>query len=368
VPIEEDAMRRQWMGTVVVMAVGAWVGRSWADAPPPPPQSQSASAPVLPQQEIVNGAILQPLGELPVDPVDGPFPIECAEPVPQCPRCNFYVYSGAYLLQPAFQTNPAFLRSAGGAVRQSDFSQHMIFTPLAGLGFTTQTGWGMRTRWYNFAEEGAESATVVPGQTLSVISPLNLGTFNSGSRVMANSNVKIDSWDVEGTYTLRNNQWSLLLGGGVRYLHMSQDYAAILAVPAGFTTVQSGHNFNGAGPTFSMFGRLPLREGRIALYGNLVFSALFGDAREDYSAITPTTTTNAPQSTFRVLPVGELEVGAEYNVFLGRRARMFIQSGFVGQIYWGAGNASNVDPFALTSANNTNLGMLGVALRAGLSF
>src|SRR5205823_1265144 len=101
----------------------------------------------------------------------------------------------------------------------------------------------------------------------------------------AMSELKLNSVDMEGTYLLRYARWSLLLGTGVRYVHISQDYFALVN---GFNgsrlSASSGHNFNGVGPTFSADGRLPFREGSFALYGNLRFSALFGEDRESYAA------------------------------------------------------------------------------------
>jgi hypothetical protein len=71
-----------------------------------------------------------------------------------------------------------------------------------------------------------------------------------------------------------------------------------------------------------------------------------------------------------VLPVGELEIGAEYGRDLGR-AYLVVQLGFVGQVWWGAGNAANstvLNGSSFRADNASNLGLVGLAFRLGLSF
>jgi hypothetical protein len=67
-----------------------------------------------------------------------------------------------------------------------------------------------------------------------------------------------------------------------------------------------------------------------------------------------------------LMPVGELEVGAEYGYQFGR-ARVFAQTGLVGQIWWGAGNASDTAD-NLSSDSSSNLGFIGLVFRAGVTY
>jgi hypothetical protein len=50
------------------------------------------------------------------------------------------------------------------------------------------------------------------------------------------------------------------------------------------------------------------------------------------------------------------------------RAHLFVQAGFVGQIWWNGGNSSNLDAGGFTSATNSNFGFIGLALRAGVRY
>ena len=48
--------------------------------------------------------------------------------------------------------------------------------------------------------------------------------------------------------------------------------------------------------------------------------------------------------------------------------RFTTTAGFLSQIYWNAGNASNFDPSNDRFTNGSSFGFVGVALRAGWSF
>jgi hypothetical protein len=47
---------------------------------------------------------------------------------------------------------------------------------------------------------------------------------------------------------------------------------------------------------------------------------------------------------------------------------VFVQAGFVGQIWWGGGNASNLDALGTSSAAHSDFGFVGLALRAGVRY
>jgi hypothetical protein len=313
----------------------------------------------------VPGSVLEPAVEMDTEP----FPTRWPDAPPRQP-CGYVIFwGGTYLMEPVFQTNAAFVRTGGGATRQTDFTNHLNFAPQAGIGFCTPSGWGFRMRWFNYFESGNFDGVAGPGETLSAATPLTLGAFNQAKAIQTSSNMRLDSWEWEGTCSVNQGAWSLLLGTGLRYAHISQDYAAFLTNTTGsLTAITAGHNFNGVGPTFSSDGRLPVGGGNLALYGKLRFSLLFGESREDYTGVPPgAPITNLSRSQTQVLPVGEMEVGAEYSKAWGP-ARLLVQAGFVGQIWWNGGNASNVDPLAASTASGTNFGFVGLALRAGLAY
>jgi hypothetical protein len=166
------------------------------------------------------------------------------------------------------------------------------------------------------------------------------------------------------------------MSGGVRYVDLDQSYNYLSTDPNTRTErVVAQRSFSGAGPTVALEGYRPCGCSGFALYANARASILFGESNESATQIRIDHQGGLDDldtgrvSRDDVLPIGELEVGVEYGNCIGR-CRFFGQVGFVGQVWWGAGNSANVDS-ALAGGgndNHSNLGFLGVALRAGISF
>jgi len=204
------------------------------------------------------------------------------------------------------------------------------------------------------------------------------GFFGVTGPIVASSELRLDVWDFEVTQDLDlGPRWDLLVGGGVRYAHISQNYRADLAgsfpgLPAGTATVASGHNFNGAGPSFVIEGRRNLGDGGLALYVNTRGAILFGSGQQrafsrstgGLALFVGSADAEAHQSD--VIPYGEIEVGVEVGRDMGN-TRLVVQAGAAGMIWYGVGNAANNNR-ALSPDDSSNLGFFGLALRAGLTF
>jgi hypothetical protein len=279
------------------------------------------------------------------------------------------ISGGVFLIQPVFETNPAFVVSgSGGAVaRQVDFSHRLEVAPSVWLGYVSERGWGMRGRWFQFDHAAAASYGAAPGETITGISPLNVGRAPVNGAVAATSNLAVNVFDFQGTCTLESAKWSHLVAFGVRYTHMSQDYRATLSDVNTRLDLTSGHNFNGAGPSFALETKRRIGETHFSIYGQMQGAILFGHASEGWAAVNNTVPQQFAREETRVLPVGELEIGVEYQRHLGR-ADLFLQAGFLGQVWWAGGNASNVDALGVSSASNNNFGFVGLAVRAGLRY
>ena len=80
----------------------------------------------------------------------------------------------------------------------------------------------------------------------------------------------------------------------------------------------------------------------------------------------------AENSRWDVIPVAEMEVGAEYASWVGS-ARWIVRASLVGQVYSGAGNASNTELFTTSGTDETldngiNLGLFGLRISAGVNY
>jgi hypothetical protein len=374
-------MRINWHSAVLAVVL-ACTGLVRADDPPaaapaPPAAPAAPVAPAAPAQpEAVEAAPDAGVPGLPEaneplftvvprvlqnDPDAGPI----AKPL------QITLAAGIYLFQPTFQSDPALIVSSPGApsTRQIDFSRHMISAPAVWLGLTTDRGWGVRTRWYTLDQNSSVIAASAPGELLSVASPLKAVQTPVFGSALASGELHIDSWDLEGTCNFERCKWCLLLGGGMRYVHLDQTYGASVVSLAGAQTLATAqHNLNGFGPTFSLQGYRPLGASCFALYGIGHTSVVFGSASDSFTGIAPGATAQSiSRHEVSVLPIGELEIGLEAS-HCWRHCRLFFQTGFVGQVWWGGGSASGFDAVNNAAASNSNFGFIGLALRAGVAF
>ncbi|HEV3261297.1 MAG TPA: Lpg1974 family pore-forming outer membrane protein [Gemmataceae bacterium] len=369
-----------------------------ADAADPAPP------PAVPVQGAQAGAM--PPGPPPLPPLVGDRgPVVHFEDVTSDPGAqqggHFVAGAGLYLIKPFFDTNPAFRTSTttvtGGIfnvtsttqTQQQDFEYDLAAAPLIWIGYVADNGLGVRGRWWSFDQGSRFEMLDQAGVSITSAAPQGLSIHSPGSVLFPgvnadslafNSNLRLDVWDLEATQDFRLGGWALTVSGGARYVHMAQNYNAYRTNPGGVQGVllvtdngealHSGHNFNGAGPTVALEVRRPLGDTGLALYGNARGSLLYGDGKQhttlsqQFSGVVGVTpfdmvhTSDVVGSRDDLLPIVELELGAEYGMDMGR-LRPFIRTGVVGQTWFGAGNATSV---------TGNLGFLGLTATAGVNY
>jgi hypothetical protein len=307
--------------------------------------------------------------------------VQCCDP----PAGYFTAGAGFYLIQPNFTSNPiGVYRSTTGLTTtrvQRDFPYHMDVAPLAWIAFISETGLGFRVRYFGLCQSSGDAFDLPAGASFTSAAPLGL-TISAGAneRFAAASDLDLDVWDFEATKLWRGPNWEILGAAGVRYAHLAQNYLAASSGLLGGASAEfldSGHNFNGAGPTVAVDVRRLFGNSGFALYSNARGSLLFGSAqhrvgRQTVSSTTGLVTAFDESAAFQasVMPVGELEFGAAYRRDLGR-ADILVEIGLVGQTWLGAGNASNssiLNNGAFNADNTGNLGLIGMAFRFGLNF
>jgi hypothetical protein len=295
---------------------------------------------------------------------------------------HFVAGAGLYWIHPNFTNNPAYgevrSRTVSGVpasvLSVQDFRYGMDFAPEVWLGYVTTSGLGVRVRWWQFDQGSGEN--LVNNGTLSLFSaaPVGLGVSSTtaGDVFKAYSDLKINLWDFEATQSVKAGCWELLFSGGGRYCFMSQDYWSSVVTAAGVraSTLQSGHIFNGGGPTAGFEARRPFGAG-LAFYSKARATLLFGNDHQEaflneFTGGTLTSISDNSTNHLSVLPVAELELGAEYGYDLGQ-VRLVAQAGVVGQAWFGAGNAANANS-GLATDNSSNLGFIGMVFRAGVTY
>jgi hypothetical protein len=124
---------------------------------------------------------------------------------------------------------------------------------------------------------------------------------------------------------------------------------------------------NGWGPSIAWDAKRHFGDSGFAIYAQTNFGLIFGQWNESSSATQNGVRSQTEHGYTDVLSIGELEAGVAYQRDLGR-ARLFVQTGFLGQVWWGGSNASNLNAPAFSSAADSNFGFVGLVLRGGVRY
>jgi hypothetical protein len=290
---------------------------------------------------------------------------------------------GLYWVQPYVANNPAFGieittgRGPDGAPPGTrvdqvvDIRQHMDLAPLTWLGYLTDGGWGGRARYWYLREGSDQTAapSAAPGTTVAIesASPLGLSLFKS--QIMnVTSELAMQFLDLEAIDYVRAGRWELLLSGGIRLMRVDETYNAY-----NFFSLLSKRNFQAVGPTFGLEAHRPFGASGLALYLSTRGSVVIGSANEVATIPNLHVTTQDHQD--RGVPIAELEVGLEYDRPVGH-ARLFGQIAFVGQDWFGVGNASRSTIHMISGGDfpgggynvDGDIDLLGVCFRLGVSY
>jgi hypothetical protein len=319
---------------------------------------------------------------------------------------GWYAGAGLVFLRPYVSNNTAYTLTnattgtaignfplALGTALDAPFNYSHGVGCQAWVGWTDTSGWGCRLGAFCF-DEGSELLTLVspPGTTRLVSAPPVIpaipGTagFGAPTSVLAaagigtdqlafQTDLEIDTIDLEGTYTVADRGYRVLFSAGVRWTTLRQEYHAALNNPGDGTTFEnqrldSAREFNGAGPTVAVNLRYGPPEG-LSGYGGLRGAILFGTmerpaafAQEINDPLllalvgSQRTRTRFASTSDHVMTVGELEAGVEYGMLMGT-SRAFVRGGLVAQAYIDAGSA--------TGATGT-LGLFGAVLAVGVDY
>jgi hypothetical protein len=349
----------------------AWVGLAAADEPKaaPAPAPSNTPAPIVIKDANASPMMIYGGG--------------CDSCQPSCGGGGgLQAGIGFYYIKPHFETNPAYTVSREAQdgtlqIRQSDFDYDYEFAPIIWVGFSNCDGLGVRARywWYdNNASTLLGNDGTVGIDSAAPLGLQNLSTTN-GDVLLFATDLQIKVWDLEVTQAAKVWGWDLLLAGGLRYAHISQSYVHVELPTVGDTLVDaisSGHNFKGIGPTVAAELRRDLGIG-LTLYGAARASILFGTGEQNSTQVVNNTPdTFVSTSRDDVMPITELEIGAEFSREMGG-SRLFVQAALVSQVWYGAGNAANNEMIPLlvdpeVSDNSSNLGLFGFRIAVGVNY
>ena len=211
------------------------------------------------------------------------------------------------------------------------------------------SGLGIRGNWLNFHAGTNRRATLrLDGATsLNDAGGTSIGTPSAGSTANTSSSMDLTVVDLEITQKWVCGCWWLQVGGGARYASLRQTCnLSVVDAVNGNSSSAAEHAFTGFGPTISFEAHRKIFEsndyGVFGLYGTARGSLLFGSTTQNYTLTTanPFVAAAAASSTSTgIMPVGEMELGAEWSK---NWSRARLRPGrAIGQFWGNAGTASS---------------------------
>jgi hypothetical protein len=345
----------------------------------------AAQAQTQQQLPATNEVVIQsePIAPVP-QTTTGPVYTEFAQSCPQDSGGGITLGIGFYYIQPFFESNPAItfnnVNAAGNVTTViSDVNWNYEVAPRLFAGYTGESGFGGRVSWWQFdqAATGLTAINTDPGFATAIGVPnfgglISVGGIPAGQAdvINVNSGLDLDVWDFDLTQQCQLGRVHLLLGGGIRYTWLAQDYTASIVRVGGagpnIQLLETESHLNVAGPNLFLDAVRPVSN-ILSLYGNVRSGVLFGTGGErqlftnNVGGVIFTNLTEAQRD--EVLPFVETELGVELSGNTGG-LNPFMRVGVVGQGWFGAGNAGQFGP----GGNTGNLGFFGLSVLVGTNF
>lgn len=304
--------------------------------------------------------------------------------------CQFFVGGGVYVLKPHYDDgNVAFFRevttytgnNTTTTTNSYSFGNKCEAAPIVWLGWSDPSGLGIRARWWHLDQSndldtsagplGDNSRVKISGPDGSQISGKLYGPTSNTFGFAASQELNIHVWDIEATQDIKFPRWALQIATGLRYARLDQSYAASLISPGGLGYERSllqtnliNNTFRGVGPTIAIEGKRAIGDCGLSFYGLGRGSMLFGTNRFSNQAFQQLANGSFDASdlqfkTQTVLPILELELGAEWAPCCPCCVQPVFRVGLVSQTWFGAGSPTST---------SGNLGLIGLTASAGLNF
>lgn len=245
---------------------------------------------------------------------------------------------------------------ATGTLQLLPIENSFELTPRVWVGWRGLNGAGLRGSYWNYdpspgGQTFVSNGIVVPSATsTSVIFPALIVAPLPGDQLSVMNSQQATTADVEGTLDVRIQRLELNFGGGLRYAHSDQRFAA--AVTPGPVPGATGaalnwlREFEGFGPLFTARGKMPI--GCRGLYGlgGVNVSFLFGEKTLQRTVINDATP--LPNRGLPILVFDSDEITGVYGANLGlgwegltRFGRLAIEGTYEGQL-WTDGGAPTI--------------------------
>jgi hypothetical protein len=256
---------------------------------------------------------------------------------------------------------------ATGTMDLVPFSQDFNATPRIWAGYVGPNGLGVRATYWQFSHDGnpltitPDPFSVAAAQVVSVIFPATIIAGGQGQVLQTTSNLRLDTFDLEGTQQFSLGMMSMVASGGIRYALLEQKSEAMVLDGGRPQQVLSwSRRFEGIGPTIGLDIRRPVGDWGFALVGGGRGALLFGHKNIDRFLMSGSESelpflrlTGADE----VVGCGQLELGVEWERQLEHGGFLFVRGTWEGQLWTDAG-----------APTLTFLGFQGIGLSCGLGY
>jgi hypothetical protein len=273
-------------------------------------------------------------------------------------------------LRPTFGQDVALIIDPPVGNTLVPFDYDNSLSPRAWLGWQTCRGTGVRGSYFRFSDEpDGVMVTAVVGAT-----PVFVNVFGAGSNLTrsANANVgetlsvdhdlTLQAYDIEATQQVCWGTTQAMFGLGVRIADMDQllrgevhDGANVMQ-----QAVRNQLEFQGAGPTASLWMTRSIACSRFSFYSNLRGAFLIGETDQRiYEMRNAGGIELEDRAVHReIITNAECSVGLQFGQSLTPRCGAFMRVGYEAQVWLDAGGPVNSD---------STIGLDGVAFALGMS-
>ncbi len=273
-------------------------------------------------------------------------------------------------LRPTFGQDVALIIDPPVGNTLVPFDYDNSLSPRAWLGWQTCRGTGVRGSYFRFSDEpDGVMVTAVVGAT-----PVFVNVFGAGSNLTrsANANVgetlsvhhelTLQAYDIEATQQVCWGTTQAMFGMGVRIADMDQ--LLLGEVHDGTNVMQQAVRnqleFQGAGPTASLWMTRAIACSRFSFYSNLRGAFLIGETDQRIYEMRNAGMIELEDRAIHreIITNAECSVGLQFGQSLTPRCGAFLRVGYEAQIWLDAGGPVNSD---------STIGLDGVAFALGLS-
>lgn len=274
-------------------------------------------------------------------------------------------------LRPSFGQDVALIIDPPIGNTLVPFEYDNSLTPRAWLGWQSCRGNGARFTYFGYSDEADPvSVTAVAGATPVYVTVFGAGsnltrnaTANPGETLTSRHRLRLQAYDIEATQQFCLASTQMMFGLGVRIADIDQMLRADVhdATSGAAQEAVSNHlEFQGAGPTASLWLTRQIMASRFSFYSNLRGAFLIGDTDQRIYQMKGAFTTELEDRAVHreILTNAECSVGLQFGQSLTPRCGAFLRAGYEGQIWMDAGGPVNSD---------STLGFDGITFALGLA-